>query len=259
MAERACVRCEQPATVPPVYPAQNVLRAALAAGDTAELACAACLCDVLREEATQMACEHAFCDSCWRQHLSVQISEGRSRRLMCMGVRCGAVCDEEQARSLMAARLRRYSQSCSDAQMLDVLVAGSGGQPLAAADALRFHTLYLSSPRFVTTVLAPFQYFRLLYNLCASQQGMLARRVLDSCPTHIGSDAPSHGSQGITWSAICAEMVPQVCRLLAGEARLLAKYERSLLESYVEDNAMTRWCPRCAFPQMSRVRLNPRH
>jgi len=50
-----------------------------------------------------------------------------------------------------------------------------------------------------------------------------------------------------------------VRRLLAGEARLLAKYERSLLESYVEDNAMTRWCPRCAYPQMSRVRVNPRH
>lgn len=110
MAERACVRCEQPATVPPVYHAQNVFCAVLAAGDTAELACAACLCDVLREEATQMACEHAFCNSCWRQHLSVQISEGRSRRLMCMGVRCGAVCDEEQARSLIAARPRRCAQ-----------------------------------------------------------------------------------------------------------------------------------------------------
>lgn len=45
----------------------------------------------------------------------------------------------------------------------------------------------------------------------------------------------------------CAEVLSQVRRLLAGEARLLAKYERSLLESYVEDNAMTRWCPRCAY------------
>jgi len=68
------------------------------AGGAAELACAACLCDVAAEVATRMACGHAFCDECWRQHLGVQIREGRSRRLVCMGVRCGAVCDEEQAR-----------------------------------------------------------------------------------------------------------------------------------------------------------------
>jgi len=68
------------------------------AGGAAELACAACLCDVSAEVATRMACGHAFCDECWRQHLGVQIREGRSRRLVCMGVRCGAVCDEEQAR-----------------------------------------------------------------------------------------------------------------------------------------------------------------
>ena len=42
-------------------------------------------------------------------------------------------------------------------------------------------------------------------------------------------------------------------QLLAGEARLLAKYERSLLESYVEDNAMTRWCPRCAPTLLTRA------
>ena len=69
------------------------------AGDAAELACAACLCDVARPDATQMACGHAFCNDCWRQHLAVHIREGRSRRLLCMGVRCGAVCDEEQARA----------------------------------------------------------------------------------------------------------------------------------------------------------------
>ena len=45
-------------------------------------------------------------------------------------------------------------------------------------------------------------------------------------------------------------------RLLAGEAGLLAKYERSLLESYVEDNAMTRWCPRCAATGLPRVRVH---
>lgn len=35
----------------------------------------------------------------------------------------------------------------------------------------------------------------------------------------------------------------QVKRLLANDAETLDKYMRSLLESYIEDNAMVRWCP----------------
>ena len=35
----------------------------------------------------------------------------------------------------------------------------------------------------------------------------------------------------------------QVKTLLADDAEALTKYTRSLLESYIEDNAMVRWCP----------------
>lgn len=35
----------------------------------------------------------------------------------------------------------------------------------------------------------------------------------------------------------------QVKALLAHDPETLAKYERSLLQSFVEDNAMVRWCP----------------
>jgi len=74
-----------------------------------------------------------------------------------------------------------------------------------------------------------------------------ARRMCKLAPAgwwHGRGAAPVTG-QGII------HLTLQVRRLLAAEARLLARYERSLLESYVEDNAMTRWCPRCPSP------LNP--
>ena len=43
-----------------------------------------------------MGCGHVFCIECWRQHCKVQIKDGRSRKLPCMGVKCGAACDEEK-------------------------------------------------------------------------------------------------------------------------------------------------------------------
>ncbi len=43
-----------------------------------------------------MGCGHVFCNDCWSQHCKVQIKDGRSRKLPCMGVKCGAACDEEK-------------------------------------------------------------------------------------------------------------------------------------------------------------------
>lgn len=43
-----------------------------------------------------MGCGHIFCNDCWSQHCRVQIKDGRSRKLPCMGVKCGAACDEEK-------------------------------------------------------------------------------------------------------------------------------------------------------------------
>ncbi len=62
------------------------------------MACGCCFCDVPAAQATAMECGHTFCNSCWAQHFSVQIREGRARKLPCMGERCGAVCDEAKAR-----------------------------------------------------------------------------------------------------------------------------------------------------------------
>lgn len=61
-----------------------------------EITCGTCFCEVPQEEGTRMQCGHLFCNDCWRQHLAIQIADGRSRRLPCMGVRCPVICDEPQ-------------------------------------------------------------------------------------------------------------------------------------------------------------------
>ena len=67
-------------------------------GHGEEVSCGTCLCEVPRSEATAMDCGHLFCNDCWKQHLSIQIGDGRSRRLPCMGIKCGVICDEVKAR-----------------------------------------------------------------------------------------------------------------------------------------------------------------
>ena len=46
-----------------------------------------------------MECGHAFCDDCWRQHLTIQVTDGNAKRLPCMGVKCGVICDETKVSS----------------------------------------------------------------------------------------------------------------------------------------------------------------
>ncbi len=60
------------------------------------MACECCFCNVPLEEATTMECSHTFCNDCWQQHIRVQVMDGKSRKLACMAVKCGAVCDEDK-------------------------------------------------------------------------------------------------------------------------------------------------------------------
>ncbi|KAL2927504.1 putative E3 ubiquitin-protein ligase ARI1 [Bienertia sinuspersici] len=43
--------------------------------------CLVCMEDVRCNEATQMDCEHSFCNNCWTEHFIMQIMEGHSRRI----------------------------------------------------------------------------------------------------------------------------------------------------------------------------------
>ena len=56
-----------------------------------------------------MECGHAFCDDCWRQHLTIQITDGNAKRLPCMGVKCGVICDETK---VTGSLLANWSATC---------------------------------------------------------------------------------------------------------------------------------------------------
>ncbi|CAL8462233.1 g1764 [Coccomyxa elongata] len=91
-------------------------------GSQAEVACGCCFCDVPREETSDMGCGHVFCNDCWSQHCKVQIKDGRSRKLPCMGVKCGAACDEETVRQLISDDqeiLARFDRSLLESYVED--------------------------------------------------------------------------------------------------------------------------------------------
>jgi len=61
-----------------------------------------------------MECGHAFCDDCWRQHLTIQITDGNAKRLPCMGVRCGVICDETKVSLLLITWLQHHIFTSTD-------------------------------------------------------------------------------------------------------------------------------------------------
>lgn len=70
--------------------------AAAAAGGEGLVPCMVCMSDVAPSELTAMSCGHAFCNSCWKEHMRIGITEGMSKRLKCMQPSCGVVCDEDK-------------------------------------------------------------------------------------------------------------------------------------------------------------------
>eukprot|EP00884_Botryococcus_braunii_P004214 jgi/Botrbrau1/13794/Bobra.0056s0044.1 len=66
-----------------------------------DMTCGTCFADVKPDECTVMDCGHGFCNSCWQQHIRIQILDGKSRRLRCMAFQCGTVCDEDKVKGLI--------------------------------------------------------------------------------------------------------------------------------------------------------------
>mmetsp|Transcript_37117 Transcript_37117/g.94848 ORF Transcript_37117/g.94848 Transcript_37117/m.94848 type:complete len:608 (-) Transcript_37117:139-1962(-) len=76
--------------------------------------CGSCLCDVPSLDSTSMACGHSFCNNCWRQYMTMKVTEGGSRHLACMAFKCGAVCLESKVKELLFEQpevVKKYERS----------------------------------------------------------------------------------------------------------------------------------------------------
>ncbi|KAG7559012.1 Zinc finger RING-type [Arabidopsis thaliana x Arabidopsis arenosa] len=68
-------------------------------------------CDICMEEdlskyaMTRMECGHRFCNDCWKEHFTVRINEGESKKIRCMAYKCNTICDEDVVRQLVSPEL----------------------------------------------------------------------------------------------------------------------------------------------------------
>ena len=84
--------------------------------------CAVCFSDIPPGTTVAMSCGHGFCEDCWRQHISIAVREGQSRRVACMLPGCGVLCDEDQVKCLLAddcELLEKYNQGLIDGYVDD--------------------------------------------------------------------------------------------------------------------------------------------
>jgi len=87
----------------------------------AEVRCETCLSDIAAEDSTTMDCGHTFCNSCWGQYFTINITEGKSR-LRCMAYKCGAVCPETKIKAILHDKpliVERYDRSLTESYVND--------------------------------------------------------------------------------------------------------------------------------------------
>ncbi|CAH8356573.1 unnamed protein product [Eruca vesicaria subsp. sativa] len=67
-----------------------------------KMACDICMDDDLQfYSMTRMDCGHCFCNNCWKEHFTVKINDGMSKRITCMAYKCNAICDEDVVKKLI--------------------------------------------------------------------------------------------------------------------------------------------------------------
>lgn len=65
--------------------------------------CLICADDLDASECTALSCEHAFCNSCWADYLSMKITEGSVEKLTCPGMNCKLIVPDQVVSSLVEA------------------------------------------------------------------------------------------------------------------------------------------------------------
>ncbi|CAA7046605.1 unnamed protein product [Microthlaspi erraticum] len=84
----------------------SLMNSGHASKKTTRMSCDICIEDGIPSHAmTRMECGHSFCNDCWKEHFTVRINDGESKRIKCMAHKCNAICDEGVVRKLVSPEL----------------------------------------------------------------------------------------------------------------------------------------------------------
>lgn len=91
-----------------IKPPPNIDPLASATSDS----CPVCLSPMVSDNASKLTCGHTFCNECWGKHFEVQILQGISTSIECMGNHCQVLAPEDFVLPLLrGGRLReKYQQ-----------------------------------------------------------------------------------------------------------------------------------------------------
>jgi ariadne-1 len=68
-----------------------------------DVECLICADDLEADECTALTCEHAFCNSCWADYLTMKITEGSVEKLTCPGLNCKLIVPDQVVGTLVEA------------------------------------------------------------------------------------------------------------------------------------------------------------
>eukprot|EP01120_Amphizonella_sp_Union-15-10_P002490 TRINITY_DN1273_c0_g1_i4.p1 TRINITY_DN1273_c0_g1~~TRINITY_DN1273_c0_g1_i4.p1 ORF type:complete len:614 (+),score=95.91 TRINITY_DN1273_c0_g1_i4:141-1982(+) len=80
----------------------------------AGMSCLVCMSDLEKGKARALSCGHIFCNDCWKNYLEVQIKDGNSFNITCMGTQCPSLVDSDTVHLLVSSSLyNKYTRFLS--------------------------------------------------------------------------------------------------------------------------------------------------
>ncbi|XP_015908622.2 ankyrin repeat and IBR domain-containing protein 1 isoform X1 [Parasteatoda tepidariorum] len=76
-----------------------------------EIMCGICMKDMSTEETLQVPCLHQFCQECWKEYLTIKISDGDTQKILCPAFECPFIVPVDVIEKIVSEEMiKRYSQ-----------------------------------------------------------------------------------------------------------------------------------------------------